>query len=208
MKVAIVIATHGSAMWRDLAWSRAYPSAETQGADEILIEHEPDATRAEVRNRLTERAEADWIVTLDADDELAPGYVDAIRAVADGTPSLLTPMVVYVRGRRPQAARFWPEIDLRKGNWMVVGTAFPRNLMLSLGGWRTFMGTGKHNEYDDYDLWIRMTQAGCQVVKVPKAIYVAHIGPHSAHRRAQPAIRRAWHREIEAANWPDEPSVL
>jgi glycosyltransferase involved in cell wall biosynthesis len=214
VKLSIVIASHGSDKWCDLAWSRAYPSAEAQGAHEVLIEHDSDqsATRAEVRNRLIERATGDWICTLDADDELAPGFVDAMRdAWSEPTYQgmlypdtvLFVPRVQYVH-RRIEEPRFPPEVDLRKGNWMVVGTVVPRLLVLEVGGWRVFTGSGVLNQWDDWDLWIRCGMAGAVYRKTPKAIYVAHAVPGSPQRHVSPATRRFWLSEIRHANWPEE----
>lgn len=199
MNFSIVIASHGDEAWRDLAFSRAYPSALDQGA-EVLIAHDPDATRADVRNRLIAEASGDWIVTLDADDELAPGYVTAMtEAVKDYYLVLLTPAVSFVRNGRKQRPRFCPEVDLDKGNWLVVGTAAPRDLMLEVGGWRTFMGSGVLNEWDDWDMWIRCVRAGAGIVKVPDAVYTAYVteSPHYARSRATSDL---WLREIREAN--------
>lgn len=202
MKFSIVIASHGDDSWRDLAHSRAYPSAQGQDAYEILIKHDPNGTRASVRNRLLARATGDWIVTLDADDELAPGYIGAMQEAAENRSLLLTPRVQYVR-KRPEEPKFWPEVDLRVGNWMVVGTAAPCSLMLQVGGWRTFMGSGVLNEWDDWDMWIRCVQAGADIIKVPDAIYIAHIQASSNHHyRASRKARQFWLQEIQQANYP------
>ena len=210
MSFTIVIASHGDDHWRDLAWSRAWPSAQDQGA-EVLIEHDPDATRAEVRNRLIEQARGDWIITLDADDELDPGYVEAMdatrmrRVYQDkwAEPCLMTPQVAYVRGGRRRKAFFWPEVELKRNNWLVVGTAAPRSLMLEVGGWRTFTGSGVLNEWDDWDMWIRCVKAGAEIERVPGAVYVAHVLRTSWAQTTTEELRRAWIREIREANWPD-----
>lgn len=192
-----MIATHGDESWHKLAWERAWPSARNQGA-EVLIDHVPDATRAQVRNRLVKEASGDWIITLDADDELDPGYVTAMEETAKRN-CLLTPRVSYVRNGRGEMARFWPECDLKDGNWMVVGTAAPRDLMLAVGGWRTFTGSGVLNEWDDWDLWIRCVKAGAGIVKVPDAVYVAHVRNSPHHSRTR-AMTKAWLKEIREAN--------
>ena len=61
MNVSIVIATHGAEEWRDLAWSRAYPSAAGLGALEVLVHHDPDWTLAEARNETAWTASGDWL---------------------------------------------------------------------------------------------------------------------------------------------------
>lgn len=197
MTFSIVIATHGDDSWRELAWSRAWPSTLGQGA-EVLIDHVPDATRAQVRNRLIAEASGDWIITLDADDELAPGYVTAMEEALQEN-CLLTPQVSYVRRGKKEPAFFWPEVELKDGNWMVVGTAAPRDLMLAVGGWRTFTGSGILNEWDDWDMWIRCVEAGASIVKVPEAIYVAHVR-NSPHYSVPRHTKQLWLKEIRQAN--------
>lgn len=198
MKLSIIIASHGSDQWAELATSRALPSAEQQGAHEVLIGHDPDSVndRAVIRNRLAAQATGDWLCFLDADDELAPGYAAAMAA-AEQDRALLTPMVSYVRNGRPKPPSFWPEIDLRAGNWMVVGTVLQTSLFREVGGWRHLNATGVPNEYDDWELWIRCSAAGAVPVKVPAAVYVAYIIPSSPHRVANVKQKLAWHKEVE-----------
>ena len=82
--VSIVIATCGSDDWSDLAWSRAYPSADAQeGRGEIVVEHYPDLTVSAARNAAAAHASGDVLVFLDADDELAPGYLTALRPLLE-----------------------------------------------------------------------------------------------------------------------------
>lgn len=207
MRVTVVIASHGDERWRDLAYSRAYPSAVESGADEVLIEHAWDADwRAEVRNRLTGQVEEGYVVTLDADDELEPGFCDALRSAWSTRTGhlLLTPRIKYVRKGRPSEPRFWPECPLRDHNWMVCGTAFPAVLFRQVGGWRALTGTGFYNEWDDYELWIRMTKAGAGIVKVPDAVYVAHWNDSSKANRSSGRQRSAWIEEVRDLHFKEE----
>jgi glycosyltransferase involved in cell wall biosynthesis len=79
VKVSVLIATYGDPQWETLARSRALPTAQTQDAFEILLRHEPDGTVTTSRNALADQARGDWLCYLDADDELAPGYLGAMR---------------------------------------------------------------------------------------------------------------------------------
>lgn len=80
---SILIGTYGDSRWEQLALERAYPSAQEQGAREVLVAHEPSGTIASVRNNLAARAEGTLLCHLDADDELAPGYLAAMRAAVE-----------------------------------------------------------------------------------------------------------------------------
>ena len=121
MSVSVLIATYGDSEWEDLAWSRAWPSANANHPSELLCFHDPDGTIASVRNEVGNQAKSDWLCFLDADDELAPGYLDAMRRAAgqarDGL-CLFTPAAVR-SGRRSAPSRPAP---LRSGS---VGCTWP-----------------------------------------------------------------------------------
>ena len=203
MIISVVIASHGKDWWGAMARDRALPSAMASGADEVLICHQASATRAQVRNELTEKAVGDYIVTLDADDELSPGYCEAIRKL-EPEDALVVPRVQYVRGHREGAPHFLPHREIWDDNWMVVGTAFPRQRMLDVGGWRTLTGTGTMNEADDWDLWARMTNDGCAITYCEDAVYRAFVDRKSVHRSAGQTQRRKWMEEIRGLNWPEK----
>ncbi len=78
MLVSVLIGSFGDEAWRDLAQQQAVPSAEGQGAAEVLWRHEDDGTLASVRNAAAEAATGDWLCFLDADDRLGDGYVGAM----------------------------------------------------------------------------------------------------------------------------------
>lgn len=174
--------------------SRAYPSALAEDPYEIGVDHQPDATEwATVRNGLAAEATGDWLCFLDADDELAPGFLTAMEhawgallASFWGGPVILVPAVEYVRAdgmSDPPAipngglAR-WPDINIA-----VCASLIPRALFLELGGFRA-----ADIPYDDYSLWLRAERAGARLVEVPQAVYRAYVCEDSAMR--DPATKR------------------
>lgn len=204
--ISIIIATYGEERWRDLAMTRAYPSALSQGAHEIIVGHDEKGTRSSVRNALVAQATGDWLLHLDADDELAPGFVAAMEKaqrlkVPAGERILLTPAVRYVgRGRRNKPA-FWPEKPIWEGNWIIVGTLVERALFDEVGGWHEF-DPADWNEWDDWEFWIRCQKAGARVVRVREAVYVAHDG-ETRHRTVSRDHRARWHYEIGRMHFPE-----
>jgi hypothetical protein len=200
VKLSILISTHGSEEWRRLALRRAVPSAENQGSHEVLVLHEPKATLAEVRNANAEQATGDFLLYLDGDDELDPGFVEAIsQAHAELPPAvvpLLTPSVSYVRGMTRKQPKIWPEIDIRNGNWMIIGTVVPRDLVLSFGGFREYGWS------EDWGFWAMCMEAGATPVKVPEAIYVAHVNHKSRNRSRSRQEVLFWHQAIGHDVWP------
>ncbi len=198
MKTSIVVATFGEQHWEHLARRRALPSAEAQGAHEVIHVHDPDATLAQARNRGAEQATGSHLLFLDADDELSPGFCDEImKAGARTKKTLLTPSVQYVRGTtRKQAPMIWPEMEITKGNWMIIGTVVPRDLFLEVGGFREYEWS------EDWALWAMCLEAGADVIKVPTAVYTAYVQMRSRNRNKPRRLILYWHQKIGSDIWP------
>lgn len=203
MNVTICIGSYGEEHWKRLARSRALPSAEAQYA-EVLIGHQPDGNVASCRNDLAERATGDWLLFLDADDELGPGYVEAMRKMYATRGSsrrlLLTPKVVkFVHGRPGQP--FFHKgraIDLIYFNWMVIGTLIQRDLFMEIGGFQNYP-----HGLEDWAVWTTAYREGADVLKVPQARYHWHYNTRSKHAKLMRTPEHAyWHRKVGSMIWP------
>ncbi len=195
--VTIGVATFGADMWPELARTRAIPSAEAQG---VPVIHHHGASLHEARNAVLAATETEFLVNLDADDELAAGY---IAAMGQGVADLRAPAVQYMRGRlaqRPHMPRVAGHIHaceaacLAYGNWLVIGTAVRADALRKVGGWRDFPWS------EDWDGWTRCWQSGATVEAIPAAIYRAHVRHNSRNRGQLQAARLAAHRAIAEAN--------
>lgn len=195
MDVSVVIGTFGSDEWIETA-QRAAASAESQGP--VIQAH--GATLAQARNIGAAQAKTEWLCFLDADDELAPGYFDAMER---GSADLRAPAVSYVRGG-PRRAPYVPRVAghthacvaecLREGNWLVVGTLIRRASFCEVGGFREWA------VYEDWDLFLRCWLVGATVEAIPEAIYVAHVRPDSRNRAPSMAEKNRVHWQIVEAN--------
>lgn len=214
--ISVIIATHGLDSWETLARERAAPSAVGQlGVAEVVVLHDSNdgATVSQVRNQGAAIASQPWLLFLDGDDELDPLFgahmVAAINASVDlemlrrklgvtqTTPPLFTPAVQYLRGRSKPTPRIWPEQDLRDGNWLVIGTLVAAELFARVGGFHDWP------LYEDWCLWQRCHRAGATIVKVPDAVYVAHVSPMSRNRAPSRSMRLETHDRIRRANYPE-----
>ncbi len=197
---AIIVATYGDRYWAELAEERAIPSADRQNPDELLVRHEKADGLAASRNRATYQARSSHLIFLDADDELAPGYLEAMRrALAVLTapsldrdrprfsgPSLLVPQVQEVDGGREREPAF-PNRHrpMEELNHCVIGTSVPRLMFKAVGGFRADLPI-----YEDWALFLACRRLGARLVDVHGAVYRAWRSPGG--RNLQPSrVRRA-----------------
>jgi glycosyltransferase involved in cell wall biosynthesis len=195
--VTVVVATYGDDEWGQLAHERAVPSARALGVPHI---HHHDRDLMTARNAALDWVDTEWVVYLDADDELEAGYFDAM---ASGTAVLRVPRVRYVTPRRtpmpitPRVAGHRHDCTgecLPFGNFMVIGTLAPVRLIREVGGFRDF------DLYEDWDLWVRCWKAGATIESVPSAIYRAHVRADSRNRAPDSKMKHAVHQAIARAN--------
>jgi glycosyltransferase involved in cell wall biosynthesis len=194
VNVSIVIATYGDEEWPILAHERAYPSCRGQGALEVIFEYQPEGTIATARNAGAHRAQGDWLCFLDADDELAPGFMSAM-ARAERPRSLLTPSVQRINKQRELRPTFYPEVPLDKANWLIVGTLVEAWMFRRARGFEDYP-----HGFEDWSLWNKCHKLGAKVIKVPRAVYRQHINPRSKHRLGWRDRRWqvATHQQVEA----------
>ena len=127
-----------------------------------------------VRNLAAGVATTEWIVYLDADDWLAPGFVARAESWVQTHPdldALTTDMTVIRRAGDRRVVRaavpaFWT--DLLRRNTIVQTSLIRARAVLDLGGYDPTL------DYEDWDFWIRLLQAGRRIGRLP--------GSHVFHR--------------------------
>lgn len=191
--VTVVVCTFGEERWRDLAKTRAVPSAWSAGARHVLTAH--SGTLAAARNAALDDVETEWIVYLDADDWLSPGYIEAMCA---GSADVRAPGVQYVHRGRPEAVRV-PRVwghghdcvgdCLQFGNWIVIGAMAHVETLRRSGGWREYEWS------EDWAMWASCWQLGATFETIPAAVYRADVRPRSRNRRGNDVKMRV-HRQI------------
>lgn len=196
--VTVIVATFGDARWPALALERAIPSARDQAP---VIQFHGDvldtygASLAECRNRAAAETSSEWLCFLDADDELRPGFFEAM-ARAEG--DLRGPATEYVRNERVRPAMFWPQSDIRHSNFLLVSTLIRREMFVDVGGFRDVP------MYEDWDLFQRCSNAGAAITLVPAAIVRVYINLGSVHRNgSNRAEKVAAYEHVRRLNYPE-----
>lgn len=120
-----------------------------------------------IRNRLAASTDADWLLPLDDDDLLDPGYLKALQPHLDGAD------VVYpwcrVEGKPDWTPnRLYRPETLLRGNAIPVTSLIRRELWEQVGGWRRV-------EFEDYDFWRRCLGAGARFRCVPEVLWTYRI---------------------------------
>lgn len=196
--VTVIIPVFGDpAPWTALV-RRAARSAHAQTVrPKVVISHADDLATA--RNMPAQQARTEWLIFLDADDELDPRYVAAMLA---GGGDLRQPATLgIVNGVEDDAPVVIPARNLLEANYIVIGAMVRTALFLEVGGFRSMAA------WEDWDLWIRCWLAGAQIVAVPEAVYRVHIRPLSRNVLVSRAAGAIYHqvRSLYAGQQPRRP---
>jgi len=183
MSISIAIATFGDETWKQTA-SRAISSAENQTIPAQNIVHVHADYLHEARNLAAHQCEGDWIVFLDADDELDSKYLESMTekiSFLDSDLWLVQPSTLgIVDGREdPHPVVIPSKKSILDGNWMVIGTMVSKSVFISVGGFSDFQ------MYEDWDLWIRCIKFGCKTTVCEDAIYKVHVKNNSRNNQSR-----------------------
>lgn len=202
--VSIVCSTFGNFKWQLQAQQRAIPNAKSFGVP-VYYNHVSAPNSLHVaRNMGLSQVKTDWVVHIDADDELAPGFFEEMDNV-DG--DLRPPSVNHVY----EKVTFMPKVVgrhgvhthtcvgdcLEEGNWLVVGTVARTELLREVGGWKDW------KTFEDFDLWQRCWLAGATITPVPKAVYRAYSTPQGRCKNLPIEESTEIQRQICMTNMPD-----
>lgn len=202
MNVAVIVATYGDRdHWGKLA-ARALESvaAQTRPAEitiHLHIEDVADATAlCHARNLGAGKAfeqippggpPVDWLIFLDADDTLDPGYIEALERGADARPEVdvWQPATRGIhQDGKVEDPHMIPVADLRKRNFLVVGSPVRASMFFEVGGFAAY------GALEDWALWIRCWKAGAVIGQLERAVYNVHLG--GGRNVAGPEFNRAY----------------
>lgn len=193
-KYGVVIGTFGDEIWETRARFAA-SSAETAGADQIVLQHDIDLATA--RNAGAAKLDTEFVTFLDADDYLEEGFFDNLDKYTDpNRSSLYKPQTLglYPNGDFDATPCFIrPNVPLTRSNSLVIGTT------MRLVDFRSTTGFDPTLEaLEDWDLFLRLYRNGADIVECEGVIYIVSVGlsgrnsDKTKHHNAYRLIRRRY----------------
>ena len=189
MDITVIVTTWGHPSWAGMASRVAIPSI--VGQDAMLYHHhEPDTPSAgAARNRAVEIADPqDWICFVDADDKLAPDFIDVMNRRLDELEHVVETLVAPALqlGNRPPET--YEGRDIVDGiNPCPIGTLIHRDMFEQAG---QFWG---ERAWEDWSLFRRAVLAGADIAFESDAVYIAADSPNGRNRniRQPQQLRRS-----------------
>ncbi len=175
--VAVIVPTFGSDEWKELGDYTALRVANLQTQQpEILRVHSDTLQNA--RNRALDYVSFDWLVFLDADDDLDPGFVEAVSSY-DGNADILQTAVRGFRWTGPERTWIDPVPTLHKQtypllsqNYLIIGSPVRAEMFSQVGGFHDYPAL------EDWDLWLRCYNMGAQFDELYEAVYYINDDHH------------------------------
>lgn len=171
--VAVVVATFGDDDWCQLGNYTAQRLKELQTLTPEIIRIHGLEGLINARNHCMDSILGfDWVVFLDADDDLDPQFVEAV-ALYDGDADILQ---TAVRGFNwtPDNEREWidpvptlhkQKYPLKSSNYLIIGSPIRTEMFLRVGGFDDWP------VLEDWALWLKCYNAGARFDELYEAVY-------------------------------------
>lgn len=137
--------------------------------------HKENGGPAAARNLAISESSGRYILPLDADDLIAPSYVEKAVAVLDAEPQV---GIVYCKATKFGAGNGpWnlPDYTLRElviDNVIFVTSLFRRDDWAKVGGFSESLKLG----VEDYDFWVKIVASGSEVRQLDEFLFHYRVG--------------------------------
>lgn len=146
------------------AWLKQAIGSLPEGTKYLVLEN--DAELVEALNEGVKAAETEWVFRLDADDAVGPKTLDFLHDLAWDVDVTYPSLALADEELKPfeyiKAPAFCPH-RLKVWNYIPGCALFRRSAFLEVGGYRDL------DILEDWDLWLRMSEAGFKFKAVPEA---------------------------------------
>ena len=125
---------------------------------------------AATRNTGIQHAAGEYILPLDADDKIAPAYIEKAVQIMQNDPSV---GIVYCNGeffgvkQGPWKLKDYNFPDILNGNCIFCSAVFRKSDWKKVGGYKTAMIYG----WEDYEFWLSLIETGVGVYKIPETLF-------------------------------------
>lgn len=186
--IGIAVSTFGTEEWHDRGRATLSKAVVNQGRAMPYIHVHSGAGLQDARNKAAAGLDAKWVIFLDADDMLAPGYVDAMERAIEEKPQarLFQPSTRTMDS--DEKPYMMPIKNMYATNFLVIGTMVNREMFLDLEGFKDMPAL------EDWDLFIRFALQGVELAQVHDAVYEIGFSPDS--RNHNESVRAAMHAGI------------
>jgi len=135
-----------------------------------LIKHNVNKGLSAARNTGIDHAQGTYILPLDADDKIAPTYLEKAKSVPDNDSEI---GIVYceaelfgtIQGKWELPKYSFPEILI--GNMIFATAMFKKADWGKVGGYNKNMTHG----YEDYDFWLSLLELDVKVYCIPEVLF-------------------------------------
>jgi len=138
--------------------------------DSIRVIHKENTGVSDTRDRAVREGKGEYVLPLDADDMILPGYLKTAVNIIKNNPKISpvycdTIHIGEMQGleKRPE----WSKERLLSGPFIVNSSMYSREAYESTEGYNTEM-----KGWVDYDLWVQMMDAGYEGKRIPKGLFV------------------------------------
>jgi glycosyltransferase involved in cell wall biosynthesis len=164
-----------------------------------VVEHPPSGV-ADARNVAALATSAPLLLPLDADDTIAPTFVERTRAAIGTRPFAIAHADTRVVGRvEPDWCPTWSAEGVRAQNCLPIASLHTRALFEAVGGWDVSLGG-----YEDWAYWIACSKYAPTVTRIgePLFLYRQHADSRRVALDPWDGVWRAMIRERNADLYP------
>jgi glycosyltransferase involved in cell wall biosynthesis len=157
--------------------------------------HTPNQGLAMARNNGISEATGEYILPLDADDKIAPTYLEKAVQVIETRPEV---GIVYCQAETfgavtgPWLAAEYSLRGMLLGNLIFCSALYRKEDWQAVGGYKPNMAHG----WEDWDFWLSLIELGRAVHRIPEVLFYYHVKEVSMTKSMDVAKRVDMHMQV------------